>query len=189
MFSPEVLGDPETHPINHCRVAFRDVTNRTNSRTVIVCLIPPSTPLTNKAPYLLFPEWGSLGQASVLGILNSTPFDWIARRYVETNLNYFILDMLTFPPNDNTPWERIGRLAARLSCVDGRFADFAVEAGVDWGEVAPMQRSDMRAEIDALVAHAYDLTIDELRFIFTDFTENAVPQAYRDMVLEKFEGL
>ena len=47
----------------------------------------------------------------------------------------------------------------------------------------------MRAEIDALVAHAYDLTADELRFIFTDFTENAVPQVYRNLVLEKFEGL
>ena len=96
---------------------------------------------------------------------------------------------LTFPPPDNTPWERIGRLSARLSCVDERFADFAAEAGVEWGEVTLMQRSDMRAEIDALVARAYDLTTDELRFIFTDFTENAVSQTYRDQVLEKFEGL
>ena len=130
-----------------------------------------------------------MGQASVLGILNSTPFDWIARRYVETNLNYFILDMLTFPPPDNTPWERIGRLAARLSCVDERFADFAAAAGVEYGDLTPAQRNDMRAESDALVAHAYDLTADELRFIFTDFTENAVPQVYRNLVLEKFDGL
>ena len=42
---------------------------------------------------------------------------------------------------------------------------------------------------DALVARAYGLTIDELRFIFTDFTENAVSPAYRRQVLEKFEGL
>ena len=32
----------------------------------------------------------------------------------------------------------------------------------------------MRAEIDALVAHAYGLTEDELRFIFTDLTETSV---------------
>ena len=130
-----------------------------------------------------------MGQASVLGVLNSTPFNWVARRYVETNLNYFILDMLTFPPPDNTPWERIGRLAARLSCVDGRFAEFAAEAGVECRELTPTLRNDMRAEIDALVARAYGLTADELRFIFTDFTENAVPQVYRNLVLEKFEGL
>lgn len=189
LFSAEVLADPSSHPMNHCRIAFRDVTNRTNSRTVITCLVPPRTPLTNKAPYLLFPGWGSLFQASILGAMNSIPFDWVARRYVETNLNYFILDMLTFPQPGNTPWQRIGALAARLSCVDQRFADFAAESGVECGPLTDAERSDKRAEIDALVAHAYGLTEDELRFIFTDFTENAVTPAYREKVLEWFERL
>ena len=140
-------------------------------------------------PNLVFAEWSALAQANVLGIMNSLPFDWTSRRYVETNLNYFILDMLTFPPPDNTPWEDIGSLAARLSCVDERFAEFAAEAGVECGPLTGAQRSEMRAEIDALVAHAYGLTEDELRSIFTDFTENAVSPAYRKQVLEKFEGL
>ena len=121
--------------------------------------------------------------------MNSSTFDWLARRYVELHLNFYVLDMLAFPPQENTLWGRIGRLAARLSCVDERFAEFAANAGVECGELMPMQRNDMRAEIDALVSRAYELTTDELRFIFTDFTENAVPQTYRDMVLEKFEGL
>ena len=47
----------------------------------------------------------------------------------------------------------------------------------------------MRADVDALVARAYGLTVDELRFVFTDFTENAVSPAYRRQVLEEFEGL
>ena len=72
-----------------------------------------------------------------MGILNSLPFDWLARRYVESHLTYFILDGLTFPPSDNTPWERIGKLAARLSCVDERFAEFAAEASVECGELDP----------------------------------------------------
>ena len=189
LFTKEILQDPDTLPVHQCRVAFRDVSRATDSRTVISCLVPPCTPLTNKAPYLLFLNWTSLAQASVLGILNSTPFDWIARRYVETNLNYFILDMLTFPPPSNTQWERIGRLAARLSCVDGRFAEFAAGAGVECGELTPTKRNDIRVEIDTLVAHAYGLTADELRFIFTDFTQNAVPQTYREQVLEKLDAL
>ena len=189
IFSGYYLTDSDTHPVNHCRIAFRDVTNRTNSRTVIACLVPPRTPLTNKAPYLIFAEWSALAQASLLGAMNSSPFDWIARRYVETNLNYFILNMLTIPPPDNTPWERIGTLAAQLSCADERFADFAEEAGVECGPLTGGERSDMRAEIDALVARAYGLTEDELRFIFTDFTENAVSTPYRNHVLEKFERL
>ena len=81
-----------------------------------------------------------MGQASILGTFNSVPFDWIARRYVETNMNYFILNMLTFPSPDNTPWERIGELAARLSCVDERFTEFAAEAGVKCGPLTDAER-------------------------------------------------
>ena len=189
MFSADLLADPNSHPMNHYRIAFRDVTNRTNSRTVISCLIPPRTPLTNSAPYLVVPGWSSLSQASLLGILNSTPFDWLARRYVELHLNFYVLNSLTFPPLKDTPWNVIGSLAARLSCVDERFAEFATDAGVEYGPLTDAQRSDMRAEIDALVACTYGLTEDELRFIFTDFTENALSPAYRQLVLEKFEAV
>ena len=129
MFPTDFLADPDTHPMNHCRIAFRDVTNRTNSRTVLACLIPPCVPLTNSAPYLVVAGWLPLAQATLLGVMNSTPFDWLARRYVETHLNFYVLNMLTFPPPDNTHWQRIGELAARLSCVDRRFAEFAAKAG------------------------------------------------------------
>ena len=95
--------------------------------------------------------------------------------------------MLCFPQWETTDWERIGTLAARLSCVDERFAEFAAEAGVEYGPLTEAERADLRAEIDALVARAYGLTADELRFIFTDFTENAVSPAYRSLVLDQFQ--
>ena len=60
---------------------------------------------------------------------------------------------------------------------------------MECGVLTEAQHNDMRAEIDALVARAYGLTIDELRFMFTDFTENAVSPAYRRQLLEKFECL
>ena len=178
-----------THPIDCARVSFRDVTNRTNSRTVIACLIPPQIPLSDSAPYLISGGWQELDQSAVLGILNTLAYDWLARRYVEQHFKYYILDMLPFPAPNNTPWQQIGKLAARLSCVDERFADFAAEAGVEYGPQTDAERDDMRAEIDALVARAYELTEDELCFVFTDFTERAVTAAYRRLVLEKFEVL
>ncbi|MDE2937940.1 MAG: hypothetical protein OXR67_03345 [Chloroflexota bacterium] len=188
-FTPRELDDPSTHPVNHARIAYHDVTNSVDYDTVVAGLVPPKTPLTNTAPYIAFDGFDAMNQAGVLGVLNSLPFDWQARRYVKLHLSFYILNMLTFPPQDNTPWQRIGELAARLSCVDERFAGFAAEAGVEWGILTDAQCNGMRAEIDALVAHAYGLTEDELRFIFTDFTENAITPAYRRLVLEKFEGL
>ena len=105
------------------------------------------------------------------------------------NFNHFILNSLAFPPLGHIPWQRIGALAARLSCVDLRFADFAAETGVECAPLTDAEHWDIRAEIDALVARAYELTEDELRFIFTDFTENAVSPAYRAQVLAKFKSL
>ena len=70
--------------------------------------------------------------------------DWVARRYVETHLNFYVLNMLTVPSTDHDCWERIGKLAARLSCVDERFADFAAEAGVEYGPLAGAQHNDLR---------------------------------------------
>ena len=189
MFSASFLTDSDTHPIHKCRIAFRNVTRGSDSRTVKACLVPPRTPLTDKAPYIVFKNWKILSQAGVLAVLNSLPFDWMARRYVETTLNYFILNSLTFPPPDDTPWEQIGSLAARLSCVDDRFVKFAAEAGVECGPLTYAERDDMRAEVDALVARAYGLTADELGFVFTDFTEKAVSAVYRERVLDKFESL
>ena len=189
VFPEEIMIDRKTLPFHHARVTFRAVSRATDSRTSIACLVPPKTPLTDRAPYIAFHSWVPLSQAFILGIFNSLPFDWQARRSVETTLSYFILNSLTFPPPNCTPWERIGSLAARLSCVDDRFAEFAAEAGVECGPISDAHRNNLRAEIDALVARAYGLTEDELRFIFTDFTENAVSPGYRQQVLEKFESL
>ena len=188
-FSKEFLNDVNTLPLYQVRSAFRHISNRTNSRTIVACLVPPGIPQTDAVHCIVYFGWDALSQAYALAVMNSVSLDWLSRRYVEANVNYFIFNGLTFPPPDNTSWQRIGALAARLSCIDERFTDFAAKAGVECGPLTDIQREDMRAEIDALVARAYDLTADELRFIFTDFTERAVSPAYRQLVLERFEAL
>lgn len=184
-FSAEYIRNTRSLPLHDGRIVFRDVTNRTNSRTVIACLIPPDTGLANSAPYLVFPIGNPLAQAFVLSVMNSLSFDWQARRFVEMHVNFFVLNMLCFPAIENTPWERIGRLAARLSCVDERFIEFARAAGVEAGPLKEGRNSVM-AEIDALVAHAYGLDEADLYTIFGDFTERAVPTAYREQVVVQF---
>ena len=188
--SKAVLEDPATHPINRTRLAYRAVASRTNSRTIIGCLVPPRVALSHAAPYYSWHQRATAPViASSIGVMNSVTFDWQARRYVESNVVFFILNMLCFPHWDNTDWRRLGTLAARLSCVDERFSDFATEAGVEIGELTDAERDEMRSEIDALVAQGYGLEVDELRFIFTDFTLDAVPEHYRELVVAKFEAL
>ena len=188
LFTADELDDNATLPVMSSRIAYHDVTNPVDYDTVIACLIPPKVPLTNSAPYVCS-RWSAPQVAGVLGILNSTAFDWQARRFVSLHLNHFIMEMLRFPRADQTPWHRIGKLAARLSCVDDRFADFAEEAGVECGPQSDGERADQRAEIDALVAHAYGLSKDETAFLFDDYPAGAYTDGFKELVMAKYDSV
>ncbi len=187
-FAADVLEDPGTLTQQRARILFRDVTNRLNLRTAIACLVPPKVFALNNAPSLVFSRGGNDAQAFVLGVLCSLPFDWLARRRVERHLNFFILNSLPFPrPEPTDPRRRrIAELAARLACVDDRFADFARACGVRAGPLPDAERADHIAEIDALVAHLYRLDAAQLEIVFADFTANAVPAERRDAVRRHF---
>ena len=75
-----VTADPQTLPCLHPRIAFRDVTNPTNTRTLIAALIPPRRVLTHHAPYLLQTRGEIADEAYVLGVLSSMILDWQLRR-------------------------------------------------------------------------------------------------------------
>lgn len=175
--------------LERARVAFRDVSRSDDSRTIRACLVPPNVFLTNKAPYLTFVGGDERAQAACLGIMNSLPFDWQARRFVETNVNFFILESMAVPDLDEASLVEVARAAARLSAVDDRFTDFAKATGVECGPLAEDERRHLRVEIDALVAHAWRLTEADLAVMFDDFTADAVPTTYRDALVERLAEL
>ena len=175
--------------LDRARVAFRDVTNRTNSRTILACLVPPGIFLTNTAPYLAFVKGDPSEQAACLGIMNSLPFDWQSRRFIEIHANFFLLEGLYLPDLDDTDFSAISHAAARLSAVDARFADFAAAIGVEYGPITPVERTSLRVEIDARVARAWNLTRADLDVIFGDFTQDSVTPAYRAAVVDRWEQL
>ncbi len=175
--------------LNLDRIAFHDVARGTDPRTVVAALIPKGIFLTNKAPYLSFPTGDPLARAACLGIMNSLPFDWQARRFVEINLNFFLLEGFYVPSLTDEDYAGIGRAAARLSAVDDRFTDFARETGVECGPLSDAERLDLRLEIDARVARAWNLTPDDLQVIYDDFTTNALPPAYRTQLTKRLMEL
>jgi hypothetical protein len=175
--------------LEHARVAFRDVARATDSRTVIAALVPPHVFLTNKAPYLTFLDGGDLGRAACLAVMNSLPFDWQARRFVETNLNFFVLEGLRVPALDDATFRAVAHASARLSCVDERFAAFAESVGVEHGPLEREERERLLVEVDALVGRAWGLTSHDLDVVFADFTLDAVPEAYRERLRGRLDEL
>jgi hypothetical protein len=171
------------------RVVFRDVTNRRNSRTVLACLVPPEVFLTNKAPYLTFVDGNEQVQAACLGVMNSLPFDWQARRFFEINANFFLLEGLIVPDLDDDDFNEIAKAAGRLSAADDRYAEFARAVGVDVGPLDDDERQRLRIEIDARVAWSWDLDRGDLAVMFSDFTTDAVSQDYRSALVARLREL
>lgn len=175
--------------VEHARVAFRGITNRTNSRTIIACLLPPQTLLVNSAPYLAFHKGDERARAACLGLMNSLPFDWQARRFIEANVNFFLLELLIVPDLGEDAYEEIATAAARLSAVDDRFSEFARAAGVAVGPTTDEERRVLRVDIDARVARAWDLTPQDVELMLSDFTTDTIPMDYRRALLDRLEEL
>jgi len=167
------FNDPGTLPCLHPRIAFRDVTNRTNRRTVIAALVPPGVFIANQAPFLLWLRGDEKDQAFLLGILASIPLDWYARRFVETHVNYHVFNPFPVPRpgRDNPLWLRTVELAGRLACPDDRFAEWAQAVGVEFGPLEGDEKEALVFKLDAVVAHLYGLSEDHLRHIFETFHE------------------
>ena len=185
----QLRRDAVARELSRARVAFRDVTNRTNSRTVLACLVPAKVLLSNTAPYLAFVQGDERSQSVALGILNSLPFDWQARRYVEMHMSLFILNSLVVPDLSDEDFTAIADAAARLSTVDDRFTDFAAATAAPCGEIANEERQHLRIEIDARVARAWDLTAGDLETLLADFTARAVPATYRTALRQRLGEL
>ena len=71
-----------------------------------------------------------------------------------------------------------GRALRRLRCT----------CGVECASLEADERADLEAEVDALVAHAYGLTREQLETIFADFVEAAVPESYREHVRSRYDA-
>ncbi len=190
-FPRSIVLDPATLPQHGPRILFRDVTNRTNSRTVITALVPPHVFAVNTAPSLVWPSGNESDVAYLLGVLGSVSFDWLARRRVEIHLNYYILNSLPVPrPARSDPrWRRVVELAGRLAAIDERYAAFANEVGVDVGPLASGTKAAFIAELDAVVAHLFGLERDELEAMFEDFpaTDAGLSPGRRAAILTRFD--
>jgi hypothetical protein len=182
------LNDRNTLPCLNPRIAFRDVTRSTDSRTVRVALIPPNVFVTNKGPFFLWPRGDVSDQAYLLGVLSSIPLDWYARRFVEISLNYYVLNPFPIPrPARADPLrQRVVALAGRLACPDERFGPWAEAAGVAYGPLAEDDRDDKVCELDAVAALLYGLDERHVVHVFETFHEGWDPGPRLAAVLSHF---
>jgi hypothetical protein len=159
-------------PIDRPRIATRWISRATDSRTTIAALLPPGAATDDSASVMHRLRGSAKDEAYVLAVLSSIPFDWQARLLTEMNFTFEVLNQLGVPAADLSVGigERIVHVSGRLAAVDARYAAWAAELGVEVGTaIDETVKSDLLAELDALVSLLYGLTEDQVRHIFTTF--------------------
>jgi hypothetical protein len=177
--------------IHKPRIAIRQITNRTNNRTVIPCLIPPMVAVTHQACLLLNRAGTAREEAFLVGVISSMPLDWYARRIVEGNLSLDIIKNLPIPylGIDTPQGNRVIHLAATLAAIDERYRDWANEIGVQVpGLIDDEAKTEMIAEIDALVCLLYQLEKSEVQEIFGTFQVGKSYNEHLQKVLTHFDN-
>jgi hypothetical protein len=188
-FSRAWASDPATLPCRHPRLVIRDVTNRTNQRTVIAALLPPKTLVTNAAPFFLWPRGDERDQAYLLGVLSSIPLDWYARCVVELHVNFHVVNgfPIPAPTREDRRRRRVEEISVQLTAVDQRFAGWAAAVDVPVDPPDGGARDDLIAELDAVVAALYGLDAADVRHIFETFHATWDYEGRLRRVLDHFE--
>lgn len=158
--------------MDKARIAYRGIARATDTRTAIVCLLPPGRAVVDPAHLVVTRRGQPADEAFLLGVMTSIPFDWVARRWVELHLTFGILLRLPIPwlGFHSTIGERARVVAGRLAAVDDRYAEWASSVGVPVASVKNQgEKEDLIAELDALVSLLYGLTDDQVDHIFATF--------------------
>ncbi|MGP9604998.1 Eco57I restriction-modification methylase domain-containing protein [Brachybacterium sp. AOP42-E1-35] len=176
-------------PMDSARIAFRDITRSTDTRTVIACLIPPGSATVHQSPILVRRRGDERAEAFLLGVMASIPFDWGARRWVELHLTFEVLNALPVPVYDpsSEAVQRVAKVSGRLAAVDQRYAQWAAEVGVPVGSVkSEGERDELVAELDALVSLLFGLTEDHVEHVFATFHRGWNYEARLEKVLKHY---
>lgn len=164
-------------------LAFRDISNSTNERTMI-STITPRYGMNNKAPEL-FSSLSTTMSGLLNAMLSSIVFDYAVRQKVGgTSMNYFLVKQFPVLTPEQIPAELIMPIVSRVAQLCYFNHDLDGWAEELWDEMNEEQRAELpqlgnkepfiydpekravwQAELDAIFAHLYALTTEELRYI------------------------
>lgn len=182
------------------RLALRRIARSTDERTAIAAMTAPGSLFSITTTVERTPAQRGHADALVLcAVLNSFVFDWALRQKTAATVNLFLLEAC--PVCDMLPAvERfLAHGALRLSCNHATFAPLWQEQlGAAWHERGPCEtwpaiaaepeRWQLRAAMDAVVAHCYGLARADYAHVLGSFAHKHFPPA-PGMCLDAFDLL
>ncbi len=170
------------------RLAFRDVARSNDERTMIACIAPPGVVFGHTATVEKSPWARPNADALVLcALFNSFPFDWLVRQKATTHLSLYLLNEIPVPRFSPPARRFLAHGALLLSCNHPGYTGLLREQVGD--ERGPaVQRQDLRAQIDAVVADAYRLDGGDYAHILRSFSHRSFAGA-TSSYLAQFESI
>ena len=183
---PEYTGTVPAH------IAFRDITNPTNRRTMIGAFAP-AVGFTNTLPIATFPDSISFRRRACLQAnFGSFVFDYVTRNKLQgRHMNFYILEQLPILEPDRydkpCPWDAgttletwISERVLKLTCTakdmlplaeacDFTAGSFQAEYGGRLNKWDETERADLMAELDAAYFHLYGIARDDAEYILSTF--------------------
>lgn len=165
-------------------IGFRDITNATNERTFIVAPIPDAKGVGNSTT-LLYEERGAMPGAALLGMISSLPFDYVTKQKIggsHASISFVKQFPVLTPEQISVELmmpivSRVARLCYFNHDLDGwaeeLWDEMNEEQRAELPQIGnkepfiydPEKRAEWQAELDAIFAHLYGLTTEELRYI------------------------
>lgn len=151
------------------RIGFCDVTGATNERSMLATILPKYSIAGNKVPTLTSNSLKT--NFNLSATLSSFIFDYLIRLRITTAMNYVYIKQI---PTPNFFSNEIKSKLLQLSCTTPELAKlWEKEMGTPWTyKISPTdlwERATLRAEIDAIIAEVYDLSVEEYARVLTSF--------------------
>jgi hypothetical protein len=164
-------------PRHGARIVLRALSNATNERSAIACLLPDG-PCGNSLG-VLTPRGAAqqplLTMASGAAVLGSLPFDWSLRlRLAGTNLNGFVLAECRLPQLEPAVAAELARCALRLCAVlpwhAGLWSVARTEGWVpsEGPALTTTERDRLTTRIDVLAGRAFGFTTADVHWLTRD---------------------
>jgi hypothetical protein len=173
------------------RLGHRSIARSTDKRTMIATILPQNVFFGHS----INANRNTLTSQELLlitSLLNSFVVDFSLRQRVSANLTMFYIYQLPVPrpAEQNIIYKMIIERAAKLICTTPEFQKLweAIMPDTVWSldvvAVEKDKRDVLRAEIDGLVAHLYELTAEEFSHILDTFPQ--VEKGVKEAALEAY---
>lgn len=165
-------------------IAYRCITNATNERTFVATILPSDMGIGHSLT-ILYNNIGVLQSAILVGLMNSLVFDFCSRQKMGgSNMSTFFVKQFPVLTPEQIPSSLMMPIVSRVAKLCYFNHDLDGWAEELWNEMTPEQRKEIpqlgrkecfiydpdkravwQAELDAIFAHLYGLTTEDLRYI------------------------